>query len=439
MKTLSNQPYKGCRDFLPQDFARQRYIFDNWRRIAISYGYQEYLTPVIEYIEIYEAKSGEDINKELFRFEDSGGRKLCLRPEMTPSVTRLVSKIYNSAPKPLRLFSIANFFRGERPQKGRLREFWQLNVDIFGENSILADIEILRLAIDVIRVFNPPEQSFYIKINHRILMEDFFEKVLNISDSKLKTEISRKLDKFHKLSQDVFIGELKNLGLNDKQVESIYQWMNSKYEDVRNNDLLSESRGLKEINQIYNKLRNTEYIKYLVYSPDLIRGFDYYDGIVFEAFDNNTDFKRSLFGGGRYNGLGKIFGVEDLPAVGFAPGDVSMEIFLTNWNLWPNLDDNENYHYFPILIDNFEIYCNVSVFLRSKNINIIEGLKKENISKSLAYADKMKYKKVIILGDEELDKGIVKIKDMDTGLEEEIKIENRFIRYNENYDKRGLG
>ncbi|MCX8035137.1 MAG: histidine--tRNA ligase [Candidatus Dojkabacteria bacterium] len=422
MTKISNQPYKGCRDFLPDDYAKQKYIFDKWRSVAISYGYQEYLTPVIEHIEMYEAKSGEDINKELFRFEDSGGRKLCLRPEMTPSVTRLVSQVYNSSPKPLRLFSIANFFRGERPQKGRLREFWQLNVDIFGENSILADIEILRLAIDVLRVFNPPKKSFYIKLNHRVLMEDFFEKVLEILDPKLKTEISRKLDKFHKLSTDDFNAELANLGLSTSQIENINKWMNYKYNDILDDPVLSDSKGVKEINEIFSYLDNTEYADYLVYSPDLIRGFDYYDGIVFEAFDNNPDFKRSLFGGGRYNGLGKIFGVEDLPAVGFAPGDVSIDIFLTNWNLWPNFQDNEDIYYFPLLINEINRFFNISKNLRLKELNIIEGLKKETLTKALSYANKMNYKKVVIVGEDEIGKNIAKIKYMDSGREEIIEL-----------------
>lgn len=422
MTKISNQPYKGCRDFLPDDYAKQKYIFDKWRSVAISYGYQEYLTPVIEHIEMYEAKSGEDINKELFRFEDSGGRKLCLRPEMTPSVTRLVSQVYNSSPKPLRLFSIANFFRGERPQKGRLREFWQLNVDIFGENSILADIEILRLAIDVLRVFNPPKKSFYIKLNHRVLMEDFFEKVLEILDPKLKTEISRKLDKFHKLSTDDFNAELANLGLSTSQIENINKWMNYKYNDILDDPVLSDSKGVKEINEIFSYLDNTEYADYLVYSPDLIRGFDYYDGIVFEAFDNNPDFKRSLFGGGRYNGLGKIFGVEDLPAVGFAPGDVSIDIFLTNWNLWPNFQDNEDIYYFPLLINEINRFFNISKNLRLKGLNIIEGLKKETLTKALSYANKMNYKKVVIVGEDEIGKNIAKIKYMDSGREEIIEL-----------------
>lgn len=426
MKKISNQPYKGCRDFLPKDYAKQKYIFDKWRSVAVSYGYQEYLTPVIEHIEIYEAKSGEDINKELFRFEDSGGRKLCLRPEMTPSVTRLVSQIYNSLPKPLRLFSIANFFRGERPQKGRLREFWQLNVDIFGENSIFADIEILRLAIDVLRVFNPPKESFYIKLNHRVLMEDFFEKVLKILDPKLKTEVSRKLDKFHKLSNEDFNAELTNLGLSLPQIENINKWMHYKYSDILDDPVLSDSKGVKEINQIFSCLENTEYLDYLVYSPDLIRGFDYYDGIVFEAFDNNPDFKRSLFGGGRYNGLGKIFGVEDLPAVGFAPGDVSIDIFLTNWNLWPNLQNNEDLYYFPILINETDRFFNISKNLRLKGLNIIEGLKKETLIKALSYANRMNYKKVIIAGEDEISRNIVKIKYMDSSQEEIIELSDLY-------------
>ncbi|HXW00588.1 MAG TPA: ATP phosphoribosyltransferase regulatory subunit, partial [Anaerolineae bacterium] len=160
-RKLSNQPVKGASDWLPEEFAVRRYIFDTWRKINQQFGYEEYLTPIFESAEIYRAKSGEDIGgKELMVITDPAGRELAIRPEMTPSVTRMVTKFYRQAPKPLRLFSIANFWRNEKPQRGRNREFWQLNTDIFGSKAMAADLEILQLALQIMLAFNPPKGSF---------------------------------------------------------------------------------------------------------------------------------------------------------------------------------------------------------------------------------------------------------------------------------------
>jgi histidyl-tRNA synthetase len=169
---LSNLPQKGTSDWTPEEFRVRKTIFDTWRKVCTSFGYQEYLCPILESADIYRAKSGEDVGgKELMSFFDQGGRELSIRPEMTPSVTRMVTRFYEQKPKPIKLFSIANFVRNEKPQRGRNREFWQLNIDTFGSNSILSDVEMLVLIIEMMLAFKAPKDSFKVNLNNRKLID----------------------------------------------------------------------------------------------------------------------------------------------------------------------------------------------------------------------------------------------------------------------------
>jgi histidyl-tRNA synthetase len=416
MNKLSNLPYVGCNDYPPSDYRRIEYIFSKWRELAKKYGYEEYLTPVLERAEIYEAKSGEDIKKELYILTDGKGRRLALRPEMTPSVTRLVTKLYASSPKPLRYFSIANFFRGERPQKGRDREFWQLNIDIFGSESIYADLEILMSAIDLMRSFNAPQSSYILKINHRKLIDYFLSDILKIVDSETKTQVVRKLDKYKKLTHKEFIESLHNIGLNSEQIVQILEWMQSDFYNIANSfSQVTENQGFKDILFLLNKLAQLGYSDHVKYASDLIRGFDYYDGVVFEVFDLNPNLTRSLFGGGRYNGLAEIFGSDRIPAVGYAPGS-PISIFLDNWNLWPDFDAQKVNYFLPILSENLVVpVLNLASNLRQTGKIVETSIDIISLSKALSYANTRKFKYVIIYGEDEYNKSQYLIKDMHTG------------------------
>lgn len=425
---LSNQPYKGTIDYLPDDYQKIKYIFDTWRKVAEKYAYKEYLTPVLEPLDIYEAKSGEDINKEMYVLEDAGGRKLAMRPEMTPSVTRLVSQVYNGIQKPIRLFSIANFFRGEAPQKGRYREFWQLNIDIFGESSIYADLEILQSAIDLMLEFGAQKNQFILKLNHRKLINFLLEEILDVQDTDLKTQIVRKLDKYKKLSKEDFTKVLNELGLTEDQIENIQKWMQSSFADLEkefSSQAITESEGYKETKFLLKTLEELGYGDFIEYSTELIRGFDYYDGSIFEVFDLNPNFSRSLFGGGRYNGLANIFGNTEIPAVGYAPGS-PISIFLDNWNLWPDFNDKITNIFVPLLLENpietFKLIQDLRRINSDPNTIYELGSQITTFPKALAYANKRNFEKVILLGDEELSKGIYILKDMRSGEQEEINL-----------------
>jgi histidyl-tRNA synthetase len=422
-KVLSNQEPKGTRDWFPEEFLLRKYIFDTWRRVCLRYGFEEYLTPLVESADIYRAKSGEDIaNKELLTFTDMGGRELSIRPEMTPSVTRMVTKVYASSAKPLKYFSIANFMRNEKPQRGRNREFWQLNCDIFGSDSLAADIEILQLALDIMLEFDPPQNSFSLAINNRKLIEAILElSGANELSSENRLAVVRTLDKWNKLSLEEINERLFSAGLNKEAVKILEKFMISIGLDnlLKNIPELKDNAGLIETQKIIEALENLGYGDWLEFNPTVIRGFDYYDGMVFEVFDKNPENRRAMFGGGRYNGLAEIFGEKNFPAVGFAPGDETTKLFLESWGLIDRIKQEvpEKY-YLPLL--NIELKEQVNQLakkLRCRNLNILLGLEEQKIVKALEFANKKNITKVIIVGEDELAQGVYKAKDMISGEE----------------------
>jgi histidyl-tRNA synthetase len=428
MKRLNNNPPKGTYDWFPEEFEIRKYIFDRYRDVCTRFGYREYLTPLFESADIYRAKSGEDIGgKELMTFTDKAEREYALRPEMTPSVTRMVSRIYDGEPKPLRLFSIANFVRNEKPQKGRNREFWQLNFDIFGTRSLNADIEIAQMTEAIMQEFNPPSGSYSIYINHRKLIDFVLDQLAQIED-KLKLEVVRILDKFDKLTAVQFASRLKEVGINQGQQQTLLDFMqaNSGEELIEKLPEVSNSEGYKETEEILAALSAMGIADNFQFKPNVIRGFDYYDGMVLEVFDNNDNNNRSLFGGGRYDGLGKIYGIDDMPATGVAPGDETMRIFLENWGLIDQVKRNRaNSYYAPLLSENEDVLLardKIATELRDKGEIVEEGLDIQRLGKALDYANKRQLTHVIILDEREIEEGEYKIKNMSTGAEKSVKI-----------------
>lgn len=423
-KNISNQEVKGTRDWFPEEFNVRKYIFDKWRQVCLSYGFSEYLSPLLESAEIYRAKSGEDIGgKELMIFVDQGARELAIRPEMTPSIVRMVSKIYPTAPKPLKLFSIANFIRNEKPQRGRNREFWQLNCDIFGDENILSDLEMLQLSLDLMLVFNPPKDSFVLKISHRGLIEALFDVIKIKKEQRLN--LVRLMDKNKKLKDADFIIEMENLGLKNEQIDKVIKFISSS----NLNDLIdkipemADSYAVVFLKNIMDKLKAISYDKYVIFSPDVIRGFDYYDGLVFEVFDKHPDNNRAMFGGGRYNGLANIFGSNNFPAIGFAPGDETFKLFLESWNILPKIESKKDVYYLPLLKEEYDkTILTLASSMRKEGKRVELGLNLTKIPKALEYANKNNLGYVVILGEDEFKSKKYKVKDMKNGKETSVKI-----------------
>lgn len=423
---LPTQPPKGTADWLPEEMAVRQYIFSVWRKVATRYGYREYLTPIVESSEIYRAKSGADVGgKELLTFIDQGGRELSIRPEMTPSVTRLVCQLYDSAPKPIRLFSIANFMRNEKPQRGRNREFWQLNVDIFGATSELSDLEILTMALDIMAEFKAPAKSFYLDINHRGLIDAALF-AAGVSDDQ-KTAVTRLMDKWLKFKAGEFASALSDLGLTAQASDKLIAFLSA----VDLDDLLKimpelkENAGYQQCSSIINRLADLGYKETVRFKPSVIRGFDYYDGLVFEIFDNNPKNSRAIFGGGRYNGLAELFGHDNIPAAGFAPGDETTKLFLESWGLLDKIktDLSPEIFYLPILSENLiGETLQLAAKLRADGKAVETGVEVVRLGKALDFANRSQIANMVIFGQPEKELGIYKIKDMDSGEEKEFKI-----------------
>lgn len=429
---LSTQPAKWTQDRYPQEFQIRKYIFDSWRKVCLKFWYQEYLWPLVENAEIRKAKSGEDVWwSELTMITNREWKisELALRPEMTPTVTRMVAKNYAQLAKPIRYFSIANFYRNERPQRGRNREFRQLNVDMFGSDSIYADVEILTLAISLMLEFNPPKWSWKLNINNRFIIDSILSEIWLSGD--IKQETVRLMDKREKLPQEAISEILLEKWLNQNQVNMLVEYMNSStiQDLIKKFPSIQDSKWIQQTNFIIQSLNNLWYSEYLEFKPSLIRWFDYYDGVVFEIFDTHPDNKRALFGGWRYNWLSKIFIKDDIPAVWFAPGDETTKLFLeSRWLIDSILNKTQiEKTYIPVLEDSLqdEVF-KLAMNFRNYWKNVITGLETQKMIKAIQYADKQDYKFIVIFGEEEKEKWIYKAKNLKTWKEKEFKLNEDF-------------
>jgi len=413
---LTTQPYRGTRDFFPPEMQKLRYLFGVWRTVAEKFGYEEYLGPFLEAWELYAAKnvSGEEIvNEQLYWFEDRGGRKVALRPEMTPTVARMIAQRYQQLPKPIRWFSIANFMRYERPQKGRVREFFQLNLDIFGEPGVAADAEAIEAAVAIMKEFGASENMFEIRINNRKLVDHLLNSKFEIRNSKLE-QVMRVIDRMAKQSNHQTIQQLEDLGLSPSQVKSVLSLSELDLADV--DQIKDSSDGAREVVDLFDLLAERGIDRFVKFDAALMRGLDYYTGNVFEQFDLNPNNNRSMFGGGRYDGLADLFGVKDVAAVGFAPGDVTTLEFLENWNLLPEFDAAAEV---LVTVFNQDLRQNswqIAQALRESGIKTELYLKNDDsITTQLNYADRKSIPNVIVVGPGEVDTETVVLKNLTTG------------------------
>lgn len=400
--SLSTQPYKGARDFYPEDKRLQNYIFQTWRKVARSFGYQEYDAPILEPIELYAAKSGQEIvTEQTYIFEDRGGRQLAIRPEMTPTASRMVAGKRQELAYPLRWFSIPNLWRYERPQRGRLREHWQLNVDIFGEPGVMAEHEIVLVADSIMKAFGAGSNMYEVRVNSRVQLAN------RIEEAGLKTDVSQAIhliDKIDKMERSRFIEELS------KHVDNpgdLY--------DSLNHD--SPNSTLKELIALCKE--TSIEVKYV---PSLARGFEYYTDIVFEVFDTNPENNRSMFGGGRYDGLVGMFGVEPLSTVGFGMGDVTLQNFLSTHKLLPKSEADVDIM-LVLIGDVYRQSQKLLAQLRREGLRVSVDATDRKLEKKLKHADKQGVRYILFVGDNELTNNQYPLKDLVTGKEEKHSIE----------------
>jgi histidyl-tRNA synthetase len=412
---LSTQGYKGTRDFYPEDKRIQKYIFGKLREVVESFGYQEYDAPLLESLEIYAAKSGDEIvNEQLYSFEDKKGRKLAIRPEMTPSVSRMVAARRQELPYPLRWYSLPNLWRYERPQAGRLREHWQLNVDIFGVEGTEADFEIIQVANEVLKVFGATPDMYEIRMNSRKLLNEFLKQQgYDNADKKLFLSIADKFDKYDsKKERANFIEEqTKKAGYEKEKKKNFLNLLTTYHEAL---EKVYEGEDGEDVRKLYFMLHEIGIP--VKFSPYLIRGFDYYTDIVFEVYDKHPDNNRSMFGGGRYDGLVGLFGVEPVPTVGFGMGDVTLQRFLELHELLPMLKP-ETEAVVILIGDVFKDAANMVMKLRSNGANVAVDTSGRKLDAQLRSAVKSGVPFVIFLGEQEISASNYKIRNLKTGEE----------------------
>jgi histidyl-tRNA synthetase len=416
---LSTQPYKGARDFYPEDKRFQKWMFNKWRVVAERFGYEEYDAPILEPTELYLSKGNEEIiDEQTYTFKDRGGRSVTIRTEMTPSVSRMVAARRQELAYPLRWYSIPNFWRYERPQRGRTREFWQLNVDIFGVAGTEADQEIVQVADAIMQEFGAKREDYEIRINSRSLMDIITTEHLGMGTAQAATLV-RLIDKIRKIDRSEFMGLLDALMTPSQREEGLQEKLMPILEAKSFNELplsvLQTKPALKLV--VLIELLQRQGISNAVYDPTLMRGFDYYTDMVFEVFDTDPENNRSMFGGGRYDGLVSNFGAEPVPTVGFGMGDVTMQNFLESHRLLPALH-SETEVYVILIGDVFERAQKPISELRSMGLNVAVDVTGRKPDKQLRAALKKDVPFVVFIGEKELAEDSYKLKNLKTSKEE---------------------
>ncbi|HWT55558.1 MAG TPA: histidine--tRNA ligase [Candidatus Microsaccharimonas sp.] len=421
---LSTQPYKGARDFYPEDKRLQKYMFGKLRQVAESFGYEEYDAPILEPLELYLAKTGEEIvTEQTYVFEDRGERKVVIRPEMTPTVSRMVAAKRQELAYPLRWYSIPNLWRYERPQKGRLREHWQLNVDIFGVAGIEAEYEIIQLADQIFKSFGAQADMYTIKLNSRKLMDHLLGEYLGFDDVQ-QLSIAKLIDRMHKISTADFATQLDALcspSQREAGVDTKLQDILAAKQFQQLPDDLQQHPSVQQLQMVLTRLKDAG-VTNAMFDITIMRGFDYYTDIVFEVVDNDPTNNRSMLGGGRYDGLVGLFGVEPVPTVGFGFGDVTLAEFLKGHNLLPQMP-TETDLYIVFVGDSLQKSQKIIADLRGMAVNVAVDLSGKKLGDQFKSADKKGITYALVIGEKELAEERFTLKNLKSGTEEQHSLE----------------
>jgi histidyl-tRNA synthetase len=425
---LSTQPYKGARDFYPEDKRIQQYMFNTWRRVSERFGYEEYDAPILEPLDIYLAKTGEEIvNDQTYAFEDRGGRQVVMRPEMTPTVSRMVAARRQELAYPLRWYSIPNLWRYERPQRGRLREHWQLNVDIFGVSDTSAELEMITLVNNMFKEFGATSDMYELRVNHRELINYLLNDYIGLKPAA-QHAIGKLIDRLHKMERTVFISKVDAVLTAKEREAGATEQLLALLDARQLKDLPAEAQkqpAAQALKQLLTQLKANG-ISNVSFDATLMRGFDYYTGIVFEVFDTDPTNNRSMLGGGRYDGLVGLFGVAPVPTVGFGWGDVTLMNFLMTHHLLPKLPTATDV-YVVVLTDMNDAVHELIAKLRSGGLNVAVGDSNKKIGDQLKIADKKGIAHVLIIGDNELKSGRYTLKNLAEGSEQQLLVKDIII------------
>lgn len=414
------QGVRGTRDFYPEDMRIRNWLFDNFTDAALLHGFDEYDAPVLEHEELYTRKQGEEITQQLYNFEDKGDRKVALRPEMTPSLARMVMARAGGLPMPIKWFSIPQCWRYERTQRGRGREHYQWNVDIWGTNEISADAELISILVTFFEGVGLTARDLVIKISSRKVLEEVLGSLEISEEIFSKTCII--VDKMDKLPVDIIEEQLTELGHNSDAISKIQSILGIKNMDELANSLGKESSAVSELNSLFNSIDSYGILEWVEFDASVVRGLAYYTGAVFEAHDREGKF-RAICGGGRYDKLLSTLGGKDLPATGFGFGDMVIMELLAEKNLIPELISGIEDIVIPLNPELRSASVMVAAALRDTGRTVDLVLEDKKLKWAFKHAERIGADRLVMVMPEEWKSGKVRIKDLESGEEIDVSIE----------------
>ena len=428
---LSKLPYRGTRDFFPADMRLRNYIFQKMAEVSETFAYEPYDGPLLEEVDLYLAKSGEElINEQIYSFIDRGERTVAIRPELTPTLARMVAQVHREIPKPIRWYSIPNLMRYEKPQKGRLREFWQYNADIFGAGQA-GEVEIIQLAIQLLKSFGATQEHFEILVNDRRFVDFVFEKHIGL-DQEVTKKLYKLVDRKNKMEPGKFSQETRLLTNDEakakifedfvslKSVADIQKFATGFYLDQEANDLY-----IQPLLSLFQRLHQQGLERYVKFDPSIVRGLDYYTGMVFEIFDKHPENRRALAGGGSYANLLQIFNEPSLEGVGIGLGEVPLKEFLSAHQLAPDFSKADLDYLVAYMVPEAEQSATeLAGQLREKKQKTELFFGEAKPKKIFNYSEKKNFAFVCFMGEEELKNQEVKIKDLKSRTEKTLKIKD---------------
>jgi histidyl-tRNA synthetase len=416
--SLSTKPYKGARDFYPEDKRIQSYIFSVWSDVCQQFGYEGYDAPILEPTELYLSKGNEEIiTEQTYTFSDRGGRSVTIRTEMTPSVSRMVAGRRQELAYPLRWYAIPNCWRYERTQRGRGREFYQLNVDLFGVAGTAAEFEMITIADTIMQRFNADRSMYVICLNNRRLTNYLLQDYAGF-DPQTAHAAATLIDRKKKLAADDFTKQLAALCTAQQRQSGVIERLETVLDCTELADLpeeLLKHPSVEELARLLNNLKQSG-IQNITFDASLMRGFDYYTGVVFEVHDTHPENNRSMFGGGRYDDLVSLFGVAAVPTVGFAMGDITTLNFLESHELLPA--DTSETDVYVLLIGDIAIEAQSAIQeLRALGLRVAVDISGRKLGDQLKTATKKSIRWALTIGPDELVSGSYRLKDLHSGNE----------------------
>ena len=415
------QGVRGTRDFYPEDMRLRNWLFDNFDDAALLHGFQEYDAPVLESEELYTRKQGEEITQQLYNFKDKGDRKVALRPEMTPSLARMVMSRAGVLPMPIKWYSIPQCWRYERTQRGRGREHYQWNVDIWGTDAISADSELISVLVTFFKSVGLTEKDLVIKMSSRKVLEEVLGSLGLEGDVFAKTCII--VDKMDKLPADVVSNQLSELGLEDSAIQIIQSTLAIKDMNSLGKNLGKESSAVIELTSLFSALDAYGISEWIEFDASIVRGLAYYTGPVFEAHDRDGEL-RAICGGGRYDKLLSTLGGKDLPATGFGFGDMVIMELLAEKGLVPELIGGVDDVVISLSPELRNAAMSVATSLRNTGKSVDLVLEDKRLKWAFKHAERSGAQRLVMVMPDEWKEGKVKIKDLESGEEIEVSVDS---------------